>query len=333
MTKTCLITGGTGFIGHHVAEYLLIKTDWNLIIVDRLDETSTLHRLADALNNIDNWHRRIAFIYHNLRSPFPDYLYRKLLGKNINYVLHLAASSHVDRSITEPLEFIYDNVVGTHNLLWLCRELEDSLEKIIYFSTDEVFGSAKNGENFKEWDRYNSSNPYAATKAGAEEIALAYANTYALPITITHTMNVFGERQHREKFIPLCIKRILAGQEIKVHGNKDKSKAGSRFYIYAKNVAQALLYLLIHGQVGDKYNIVGEKEIDNLSLCNMIGELLKKKPIAQIVDFHSSRPGHDLRYALDGGKLQELGFVYNQTFDNSLAQTVHHYIENPEWLS
>lgn len=331
MTKSCLITGGTGFIGHHVVEYLLLNTDWHITVIDRLDHTSTLHRLADALCHIHDWHKRVTIVYHNLRSPFPDYLHRKLLS--INYVLHLAASSHVDRSITEPLEFIYDNVIGTHNILWHCRELEDTLEKVIYFSTDEVFGSAKNGENFKEWDRYNSSNPYAATKAGGEELAIAYCNTYSLPILITHTMNVFGERQHREKFIPLCIKRILANQEIKVHGNKDKTKAGSRFYIYAKNVAQALLYLLIHGQVGDKYNIVGEKEIDNLSLCQLIGEFLGKKPIAQIVDFHSSRPGHDLRYALDGGKLQELGFVYNQTFDESLSQTIKHYVDNSEWLT
>lgn len=330
--KTILLTGGCGFIGHHVVEYLLLNTDWNIIIVDRLDETATLHRISDIFKSIPDVKNRVSFIYHNLRSPFPDYLYRKLYSKNINYVLHLAASTHVDRSITDPLDFIYDNVVGTHNLLWFCRQLEDTVEKIIYFGTDEVFGSAKPGENFKEWDRYNSSNPYAATKAGAEELSIAYANTYSLPITITHTMNVFGERQHREKFIPLCIKRILAGQEIKIHSNKDRTKAGSRFYIYAKNVAQALVYLLVHGQTGDKYNIVGEKEIDNLSLCQMIGEFLGRKPLYQLVDFHSSRPGHDLRYALSGDKLNELGFVYNQTFHESLRQTVNHYTQNPEWL-
>lgn len=333
MTKSCLITGGTGFIGHHVVEYLLINTDWNIVVVDRLDETSTLHRLTDSLKNIDNWSKRVSVIYHNLRSSFPDYLYRRLLKYNITYVLHLGASTHVDRSIVEPEEFIYDNVLGTHNLLWLCRNLEDTLEKVIYFSTDEVFGSAKNGENFKEWDRYNSSNPYAATKAGGEELALAYCNTYKLPITITHTMNVFGERQHREKFIPLCIRNILQGTEIKIHADKSRTKAGSRFYTYAKNVAQALLYLLIHGEIGDKYNVVGEKEVDNLSLCQMIGELLNKKPLYQLVDFHSSRPGHDLRYALDGSKLQEVGVNYSYTFLESLRQTVTHYVDNPEWLA
>ncbi len=229
-----------------------------------------------------------------------------------------------------------DNVIGTVNLLQACREMKP--EKIIYFSTDEVFGTAPVGTDYKEWDRYNSGNPYSAAKAGGEEFALAFANTYKLPIIVTHTMNVFGERQHPEKFIPLVIKKVLDGEEVTIHANKDKTKAGSRFYIHARNVFNALLFLTKNGKCLDgtgtqgKYNIVGDEEIDNLELAQFIAEVLGKPLKYKMVDFHSSRPGHDLRYALDGQLIKKEGFNYPKDFKETLTKTIKWYVENKQWL-
>ena len=321
--KTILITGGSGFIGSHVVEYFLQKTNWKIIVLDRIDQSSTLKRLEHLRQYSD----RLCFIWHDLKSEINKTV-RKQIGY-ADYTIHLAGSTHVDRSIIDPLSFIQDNVIGTHNWLEYCRECE----KGIYFSTDEVFGDAPEGVVYEEWDRYCSRNPYAATKAGAEELCLAYHNTYKTPVLITHTMNVFGERQHPEKFIPLCIKKILNGKKIQIHANKEKTKSGSRFYIYAKRVAQALHFILKKGIAGEKYNIVGDHEITNLNLALCIGEAIGKGAVDyQLVDFHSSRPGHDLRYALSGRRLKAMGFEYQSTFINDLNQTVKWYLNNQEWL-
>jgi dTDP-glucose 4,6-dehydratase len=166
----------------------------------------------------------------------------KLVG-NVDYIFHLAAGSHVDRSIEYPMEFVLDNVVGTVNVLEFARKVPN-LQKFVYFSTDEVFGPAPIGVKYKERDRYNSTNPYSASKAGGEEMCVAYENTYGLPVIITHTMNVFGERQHPEKFIPLCIRRIRDGETIHIHSNREKTKAGTRHYIHATDVADGLIKIL-----------------------------------------------------------------------------------------
>ena len=164
------------------------------------------------------------------------------LGK-FNFILHMAASSHVDRSITDPLTFVYDNVVATCNILNFARKTKN-LELFVYFSTDEVFGPAPNKVKYKERERYNSTNPYSATKAGGEELSVAYENTYGLPVYITHTKNVFGERQHPEKFIPMCIKKIRDGEKVTIHSDKSKKIPGSRHYIHAEDVAEAIFFLI-----------------------------------------------------------------------------------------
>jgi dTDP-glucose 4,6-dehydratase len=252
-------------------------------------------------------------------------------------VLHLAASTHVDRSITDPMSFVLDNVVGTGHLLeWLRRR--DQAPPFFYFSTDEVFGPAPPGVAYKEHDRYNSGNPYAAAKAGGEELCVAYANTYSLPIYITHTMNVIGERQHPEKFLPKVIARLLSGELIQVHANRERTQAGSRFYIYARNVSHALKFLVeesLSGRLsrGDKFNIVGEREISNEELVIEIARRLDvTTPNYELVDYHSSRPGHDLRYALDGSKLASMGCVYPCDFDEALSRIVAWYLANRSWL-
>ena len=204
----------------------------------------------------------------------------------------------------------------------------------MYFSTDEVFGPALNGIDYKEWDRYNSTNPYSASKAGGEELCLAYANTYKLPIIITHCMNAFGERQHPEKFIPSVIKKIVNNETVFIHSDSTKTKAGSRFYIHCRNIASAILFLLNESQNRDKYNIVGEKEVNNLEMAGFIARVIGKPLEYEMVDFHSSRPGHDLRYSLDGTKMKELGWQIPKNFEKSLTKTIQWYLkpENEKWL-
>ena len=215
------------------------------------------------------------------------------------------------------MEFIMDNVIGTANILQYARTLKN-LERFIYFSTDEVFGPAPKGVNYKERDRYNSTNPYSASKAAGEEICVAFENTYGMPIYITHTMNVFGERQHPEKFIPLVIRKVRDGDKVMIHSNKERTEAGSRHYIHAKDVADGLLFLLnlknvnFERDYGDakcpKFNLVGPEEVNNLELAKLIAEAQNKELNYELVDFHSSRPGHDLRYALSGNYMESLGW-------------------------
>lgn len=326
---TLLITGGAGFVGSHVVEGVLKSTDWDIIVLDRLDLSGNLHRLLD----IDIWETvqdRVRFFWWDLKSPLP-------FDIDCDYVWHLAASSHVDRSIADPLSFAMDNVIGTVNLLNACRSLQP--KKFIYFSTDEVFGPAPHGVAYKEWDRYNSGNPYAAAKAGGEEMAVAFANTYKIPTIVTHTMNVFGERQHPEKFIPLVIKKVLKGDRVQIHASPTQ-EPGIRAYIHARNICNALIFLTEKGDCLDgsgtvgKYNIVGEQEVNNLELAQKIAGIMGKDLKYDLVDFHSSRPGHDLRYALDGSLLHKMGFVYNKNFAESLEKTVNWYLDknNAHWL-
>jgi dTDP-glucose 4,6-dehydratase len=217
MSKRVLITGGAGFIAHHVIDHLLKETDWEIVTLDRLDLSGNLNRLGHLLQDAPpSTKKRVKVVYHDLKAEVSP-LTRNMIG-HVDYIYHLAAGSHVDRSITHPLEFVMDNVVGTCNILEYARTL-DNLELFINFSTDEVFGPAPEGVFYGELDRYNSSNPYSATKAGAEELCVAWQNTYKMPIYITHTMNVFGERQHPEKYIPMCIRRVKDGETISIHSD------------------------------------------------------------------------------------------------------------------
>jgi len=256
------------------------------------------------------------------------------LCADANYILHLGAETHIDNSISNPERFVMANVVGTFRMLEFARVCKN-LEAFVYFSTDEVFGPAPEGVNYKEWDRYNSTNPYSATKAGGEELVLAYMNTYKVPGFITHTMNIFGERQHPEKFIPLCIRKILNYDRINIHGSADGTKSGSRFYIHARNVAGAIHFLLNRFEQREKYNIVGEHEISNFELARKIFCIVKPEGLFrnyEIVDFHSSRPGHDLRYALDGSKMAAMDWKIPKTIDETLTSTVKWTLAHQEWL-
>lgn len=330
--KRILITGGAGFVGHHIIDTLLRDTEYKIVVLDRLDTSGNLNRLKEVIDQNPSWESRLDFIWHDLKAPINEII-AKQIG-NIEYIYHLAAGSHVDRSIDYPMEFVMDNVVGTTNLLDYARTYaSDTLKMFLYFSTDEVFGSAPVGTNYKEWDRYNSGNPYSASKAGAEEICLAYFNTYKVPVVITHTMNVFGIRQHPEKYIPLVIKKVRDGEVITIHSNPEKTKAGSRFYINTEDVASAMKFMLDNHKLGDKYNVVGEKEVDNLQLAQIIADIMGKELKYELVDFHSSRPGHDLRYALCGEKMKSMGWVPEKKLEERLQEVISWTLNNSDrWL-
>lgn len=339
MTKTVLLTGGAGFIGHHIIDLILSTTDWNIVSLDRLDYSGNLNRIGHMLQDYSNdTRKRLRVVWHDLRAD-PNPLLVKQIGP-VDIILHVAAGSHVDRSISNPMEFVMDNVVGTCNILEFARK-QENLERFVYFSTDEIFGPAPLGIKYTERDRYNSTNPYSASKAGGEELAVAYHNTYNLPVYITHTMNVFGERQHPEKFIPICIRKILSNESVTIHSNSECTVPGSRHYIHAADVADAIMFLLNNaietypdygGARCPKFNIVGNEEVNNLELARLVAETLGKELKYDLVDFHSSRPGHDVRYALSGSYMKKLGWEPKFSFNSRLPQVVKWTVEHPEWL-
>lgn len=344
MTKKVLITGGAGFIAHHLIGQILRNTDWKVVTLDRLDYSGNLNRLHDLMLSFNpEVRKRVKVVHHDLKAELNPLVCSEV--GNVDYILHLAAGSHVDRSIEYPMEFVLDNVVATCNILEFARLQKENLKRFIYFSTDEVFGPAPNGIKYKENDRYNSTNPYSATKAGGEELAVAYENTYGLPIYITHTMNVFGERQHPEKFIPMCIKRIRDGKTVTIHSDKTCTIPGSRHYIHAEDVADAILFLLnlkylnticVPDKTGakcPKFNIVGAEELNNLELAQIIAEAQGKELNYELVDFHSSRPGHDLRYALDGDKMKKLGWVPAKSVRERIAEVTKWTLTNERWIT
>ena len=324
-----LVTGAAGFVGHHIVDYLLKRTEAHVVFLDRLDTSGNLGRLAEVIAQDSSYPARTTSVWHDLKAPIGD-LVEAQIG-DVDCILHLAAGSHVDRSIAYPMEFVQDNVVGTCNLLDFARK-KDSLKSLFYFSTDEVFGPAPEGVFYKEEDRYNPGNPYASTKAGAEELCVAYANTYDFPVIITHCMNIIGIRQHPEKFVPLVMNKVLDGERVYIHSDESLTKAGTRWYISASDVAEAVLHLIEVGQPGQKYNIIGQREIDNRDLALMIADEMGKALDYEMVNFSASRPGWDFRYALDGSKLEKLGWSPRIPVEDEIRHIVRWTLKNPQWL-
>mgnify|MGYP003144513969 FL=1 len=334
MTKV-ILTGANGFVGHHILEHFLKKTDWEIYCLDKLSYASSGHDRIRDINVFND--DRVKIFTTDLSLPFQEGLIKEL--GDIEYIFHVAADSHVDNSISDPVPFVQNNIDSTLHILEYARSLPN-LKKFIYFSTDEVYGSAPIGKNYKEGERFNCGNPYSASKGAAECICQSYANTYKIPIIITNTMNVIGERQHPEKFVPKVINKVLNNETVTIHSNKEKTEAGSRFYIHARNIADALLHILENcDETLDNYdaskgrfNIVGEKETDNLQLAQLIADILGKELKYEMVDFHSQRPGHDLRYALDGEKMKKLGWNHPVSFEQSLESTIKWSLDRDEWL-
>jgi len=323
-----LITGGCGFIGHHFVEHIYKNTDWDIIIIDRLSYASNgFERLRDTETLNDN---RIKVFTCDLILPLSEGIIKEI--GEVDYIVHMAAETHVDNSIKTPALFLDNNIKSTFNLLEYARNHLPNLKTFFYFSTDEVFGPALGDTLYKEWDRHKPTNPYSASKSAAEQICIAYENTYKTPLMIVNVMNAFGERQHVEKFIPLCMKKLLNNEKIYIHSYPDKKTAGTRFYIHGRNIAAAVLFLIKNGEIGEKYNISGEKEVSNLEMAQYIAKFMNKELDYEMVDFHSDRPGHDLRYGLDGSKLFNMGFKLPLNFEESLRKTVEWTLENQKWL-
>jgi len=375
-----LVTGGCGFLGSHLVEHFLKTTEAEIVILDKLSYASSgFDRLRDIEVHGDRGvhdHVRVKVLGCDLAQPVPEGIAAEIGA--IDYVVHAAAETHVDNSIVDPLPFLQSNVIGTHHLLMFARTLK-SLRRIFLVSTDEVYGPAKFGDDVVGFDEdapFRPANPYAAAKAGSEAIGMAYANTYKLPVTIVNTMNLYGERQHPEKFIPLVIRRVFEGEKVLIHADPTKTRSGTRFYIHCRNFASALLFLIEqdrrcaftcpHGSrctlpadhltdsrphnhnhhdcdcnepdtprpMPLKIHVAGEREISNLDLAQMIAGFVGKPLHYELVDFHSSRPGHDLRYALDDTMIRKKG--WHQPLDTlqSLERTVQWYLRdnNRRWL-
>jgi len=328
--KRLLITGGAGFIGHHVVSYFLKNTDYEIVSLDRLDFSGSLNRLHEILSDEPAANRkRVNVVFHDLKAELNEDTIKRI--GEIDIIIHMAAASHVTRSIKFPVEFVYDNVVGTVNVLEFARKCKN-LERFIFFSTDEVFGASITDIPFREHDRYNATNPYSASKAAAEEMCVAYENTYKLPIYITHTMNVFGERQSPEKFVPMCIKKLVNGERLIIHQDSRTGLIGSRSYLYAQDVGDALLFLLNlkdipwpqnhNGGHCRKFNIASDEEFNNLEIAKMISEFSGLPLEYDLVDPNIDRPGHDIRYLISGDYLRSLGWRKKRYVRDSMKQVV-----------
>ncbi len=328
MSKNILITGSAGFFGSHMIEEVLVSTDWNIIALCRLSNIGDMNRLINS-DHVQKNSDRIKFIYHDLKFDIPQHLIDSI-GK-VDYITHLAANSHVDRSIIHPKQFFEDNVIGTVNLLeWYRKHCSEAI--FINYLTDEVFGPAPPDYDFREDDRWRPSNPYSGSKCGQGGAGMCYHITYNLPIITTYTMNMFGERQNKEKLIAKAIHSIRNDIPIPIHSKIDNNGnveyVGERHWLHARNAANATLFLLIHGKPGQHYNVVGADEYKNDEIVKKIGSIIGKNPLLEYVDFHKTRPGHDMRYSLDGTKLKNMGWSAPISFDQSLKKTIEWTIAN-----
>jgi len=329
MKKVILITGGAGFVGHHCIEQLLKDTDWEIIVLDCLNYAGNLNRITD-IEVFDP--ERVKFIWHDLKSPISESLH-KMIGK-LDYCIHFAAESHVDRSLENSIPFVMSNVVGTANLLEYFKHYQLECKTLI-FSTDEVFGPALEGVYFKEEDNFKPSNPYSASKAGGEMMAYSFAHAFSLPISIVRSMNIIGERQHPEKFIPKIIKAILNNEKVILHG-KGREDLSSRCWIHARNVSNGLLFLLNKAEKEESYHIVGE-ERTVLEIADWVCEVIKGRKLedkeVEFIDYHTARPGHDKRYALSGEKLAKMGWRAPVDLEKSLKKNVEWTLKHSQWLN
>lgn len=336
MKKRVLLTGASGFFGSHLLRHLLMNTDWEIVCLASWKYKGLPERIKLAFGGNIEYENRTTVLTHDLISPVTEQTKKKI--GNIDYILNIASNSHVHRSIEEPEQFVLGNVALVFNMLELARELKPSL--FLQFSTDEVYGPAPKGVDFKEWSTIVPSNPYSASKAAQEAIAISYWRTYNVPLVITNTMNLVGQTQDPEKYPAQLIRKINAGEIVTVHGRV--GDIGSRFYLHARNAADAVLFIVNNLSpklykedevtLPDRYNIVGDVELDNLELAHMTAKFLGKELKYELMDFHSARSGHDRRYSLDGSKLRSLGWTAPHNFEESLQTTIEWTLERPEWL-
>lgn len=332
MSKKLLITGGAGFIGSHLVRLFVEKySDYIIYNLDKLTYAGNLENLTD-IEKKENYH----FIKGDINdAPFIDDLFSQY---QFDAVIHLAAESHVDRSIKDPLAFIYTNIVGTVNLLNAAKNIWNNQygdKKFYHISTDEVYGSLGDEGFFLETTSYDPQSPYSASKASSDHFVRAYGNTYGLPVIISNCSNNYGPNQFPEKLIPLIIRNILENKPLPVYGDGKYT----RDWLWVKDHASAIDVIFHEGKLNETYNIGGFNEWKNIDIiqlvCNLMDEKLGRASGSsqQLITFVKDRPGHDRRYAIDASKLQkELGWSPSLVFEEGIQQTIEWYLDNQQWL-
>jgi len=333
MNKTILITGGAGFIGSHVVRLFVTKyPDYKIVNLDKLTYAGNLENLRD-IDTKPNYVFEKADITDvtTINALFTKYKF--------DGVIHLAAESHVDRSITNPLEFIMTNVVGTMTLLNAARDVwkdNNADKKFYHISTDEVYGSLGETGLFTEETSYDPRSPYSASKASSDHLVRAYYHTYKLPISISNCSNNYGPNHFPEKLIPLSIHNIKNNKPIPIYGKGENI----RDWLYVVDHARAIDVIFHKGVIGETYNIGGHNEWTNIKLIKLLCDIMDKKlnrasgTSAQLITYVKDRAGHDLRYAIDSTKIQrELGWKPSLQFEEGLDKTVDWYLANEAWLT
>ncbi len=312
--KVLLVTGGAGFIGSNFIHYMLNNyPDCKIVNLDKLTYAGNLDNLKDVEND-----QRYEFIHGDIRDKeLVQKIYKKVHG-----VVHLAAETHVDRSIMDAGEFVLTDVFGSFVLFEAMKSA--NIEFFIHVSTDEVYGSRDQGF-FNEEDPLNPSSPYAASKAGADRLAYSYMVTYDLPIIILRPSNNFGPYQYPEKFIPLFVTNALEDENLPLYGKG----TNIRDWLYVEDNCRAIEIVMGNGKLGEVYNVGANNEVKNIDIAKRIVTLLKKPE--DLIKFVSDRLGHDKRYALDCGKIHALGWKPEKIFEEALAFTIRWYQENSEW--
>jgi dTDP-glucose 4,6-dehydratase len=330
--KTILITGGAGFIGSHLVRLFVNKyPGYRIVNLDALTYAGNLENLRDV-ENAPN------YIFEKGDITDQDYIHLLFEKYVFDALIHLAAESHVDRSISDPLAFVKTNVIGTCTLLNVCKEKwkENLQGKLFYHvSTDEVYGSLGNEGFFTESTSYDPRSPYSASKASSDHFVMAYHHTYGLPVIISNCSNNYGSHHFPEKLIPLMINNIKNNRPLPVYGKGENI----RDWLYVDDHALAIDLIFHKGRTGEKYNIGGFNEWKNLDIVYLLCDIMDKKlgrpagESAKLIRFVKDRPGHDMRYAIDASKLnKELGWKPSLQFEEGLEKTVNWYLKNEEWI-
>jgi dTDP-glucose 4,6-dehydratase len=331
-----LLTGAAGFVGSHVLHHLLEHTDAEIICPWTLRHHGNTQRLAAAIDGSPpGTADRVITVMHDLACPMPATLVDEI--GPVDYILNIASESHVDRSISDPAPFVRNNVELMLNVLDYARQVKPRM--LLHMGTDEEYGPAYGEYKHREWDTVLPSNPYSASKAAQSALATAWWRTYGVPSVLTRTMNLIAPGQSGEKFVPTVIRKILTGETVQIHASPD-GVPGSRHWIDAREFGAAWLHLLntVEPEMypdADRpsmFHVVGE-ERTNLQIAQTIADILDRPLHYELTSFHSSRPGHDLRYALDGSKLAEAGWTPGRPIEETLADIVKWYADNPAWLA